>query len=633
MHYISTRGSDTPYTSAQAIRQGIAPDGGLLVPASFPQVSLEEITALASLDYVERAVRILSLYLTDYSSEELRRYAEEAYSEDKFGSNPAPLSQLNKYNDREYMIELWHGPTAAFKDMALQLLPHLMTAALEKTGEPCQVCILTATSGDTGKAALEGFRDVPGTSVVVFYPSKGVSEAQRLQMVTQEGGNLAVIAVDGNFDDAQNGVKRIFADEALTQQLRENGIFLSSANSINWGRLAPQIVYYFSAYADLIARARIEPGEPVNFVVPTGNFGNILAGYYARRMGLPVNKLICASNSNRVLSDFIRDGIYKSKREFLRTNSPSMDILVSSNLERLLFELCDRNSERICEWMKALNETGTYSIDRPTLRQLQEAIVGGFADDSGTLKTIRDLYDRTDHLVDTHTAVGFNVYGRYAARSGDPSKTVFVSTASPLKFASAVSDALFGNGYSKGRSEATMLLQLSQESGLEIPATLVDLNKRTVHHTRVIQKHQMRDTVASLLMPQFAPAQPSVAEASAANLSKVESAAPSVMETTHAAGMFTEAAVPHPMPENAWAADTADVPENTIEYEIEEEMADLPGAAAARATAAADEAAAAAEPFAEPVSGSAAMAQDGLLDRTEADEPQGVPVPEDVQPD
>lgn len=604
MHYISTRGSDTRFTAAQAIRQGIAPDGGLLVPESFPQVSLEEIIALSGVDYVERAVRILSLYLTDYSRDELRRFAEAAYGEDKFGSHPAPLVQLNKYNDREYMLELWHGPTAAFKDMALQLLPHLMTAALEKTGEPCQVCILTATSGDTGKAALEGFRDVPGTSVIVFYPSKGVSEAQRLQMVTQEGENLAVIAVDGNFDDAQTGVKEIFADDALTQQLRQNGIFLSSANSINWGRLAPQIVYYFSAYADLIARGRIEAGEPINFVVPTGNFGNILAGYYARRMGLPVNKLICASNSNRVLSDFIRDGLYKSRREFIRTNSPSMDILVSSNLERLLFELSDRNSSRIREWMQSLNESGSYTIDRPTLRQLQEAVVGGFADDTGTIKTIRELYDRTDSLIDTHTAVGFNVYGRYAARSGDPSKTVFVATASPFKFAAAVSDALYGNGYSKGRSEATLLLQMSQESGLEIPATLIDLYRKPVLHNRVIQKQQMRETVAALLMPQTVaagskapgetiPATTAPAATAPETTTETEGAALAIdvgssvgcdagsnagfdagsnavsdaVSETQGLVFLTEERAPHPIPENTSAAATADVPENTLECE------------------------------------------------------------------
>ncbi len=500
MQYISTRGGDVRFSSALAIRQGIAPDGGLLVPESFPVLTVEEIAELANLDYVDRAVRILSLYLTDYTPAELREFAELAYAEEKFGPEPAPLVQLNKYNDREFILELWHGPTAAFKDMALQLLPHLMTAALRKTGEPHEVCILTATSGDTGKAALEGFCDVPGTSVIVFYPSKGVSEAQRLQMVTQEGDNLDVIAVEGNFDDAQTGVKRIFADEALKIQLQQHGIFLSSANSINWGRLVPQIVYYFSAYADLIKREKIEPGEAINFVVPTGNFGNILAAYYARRMGLPVNKLICASNANRVLSDFIRDGNYRSRREFFRTLSPSMDILVSSNLERLLFELSGRDSDRIREWMESLAENGSYSIDRPTLRQLQEVIVGGFADDTGTLKTIRDVYDRYDHVVDTHTAVGFNVYSRYAARSGDDSKTVFVATASPFKFSAAVSDALNGVGFSKGRSESTLLEQLSEESGLEIPMTLKDLGKRTIRHDRMIQTEDMKATVLSLLL-------------------------------------------------------------------------------------------------------------------------------------
>jgi threonine synthase len=500
MQYISTRGSETRFSSALAIRQGIAPDGGLLVPESFPQLSLEEITAMAGLNYIERAVRILALYLTDYTTAELREFAESAYSEDKFGTDPAPLVQLNKYNELEFMLELWHGPTAAFKDMALQILPHLMTAAIDKTTEPHSVCILTATSGDTGKAALEGFRDVPGTSVIVFYPSKGVSDAQRLQMVTQEGDNCTVIAVDGNFDDAQNGVKRIFSDETLKLLLQEHGVFLSSANSINWGRLAPQIVYYFSAYADLIARAKIEPGELINFVVPTGNFGNILAGYYARRMGLPINKLVCASNSNRVLSDFARDGNYRSKREFFQTNSPSMDILVSSNLERLLFELCDRDSARIREWMNALSETGNYMIDKGSLRQLQEVIVGGFADDQGTLKTIRELYDRCDHLIDTHTAVGFNVYSRYASRSGDSSKTVFISTASPFKFGAAVSDALNGMGYSKGRSESTLLTLLAEESGLEIPPTLVDLYKKPIRHSQIIRKENMRDAVVSILL-------------------------------------------------------------------------------------------------------------------------------------
>lgn len=499
MNYISTRGGDIRYPSAMAIKLGIAPDGGLFIPETIPEVSLDQITSLARKPYVERAVEILSLFLTDYTQDELREYASAAYAEEKFGPDPAPLSQLNKYNNKEFMLELWHGPTAAFKDMALQLLPHLMTAAIRKTGETSQVCILTATSGDTGKAALEGFSGVEGTQVIVFYPSKGVSEIQRLQMVTTEGANCHVLAVEGSFDDAQSGVKTIFNDKSLAEELQGKGVLLSSANSINWGRLAPQIVYYFSAYADLLAREKIEPGEKVNIVVPTGNFGNILAAWYARAMGLPVNKLICASNKNKVLSDFIRSGTYDRRREFFKTNTPSMDILISSNLERLLFELTGRKAETIRTWMDKLQKEGAYTVDPATLRALQDVFVGGFADDFGTTKTIRDIYDRTDHLIDTHTAVGFNVYGRYAQRSGDSACVIFVSTASPFKFGAAVSDALFGNGYSRGRSEEVLLNELSGESGLEIPAPLKDLGLRDVLHTKTIERDQMKQAVLEIL--------------------------------------------------------------------------------------------------------------------------------------
>lgn len=499
MNYVSTRGSDIRCSSAMAIKLGIAPDGGLFVPESIPQLSLDEIAALAHKSYVDRAVDILSLYLTDYTPAELHDYAMSAYSEEKFGPEPAPLSQLNKYNDREFMLELWHGPTAAFKDMALQLLPHLMTGAIRKTGETAQVCILTATSGDTGKAALEGFSGVDGTSVVVFYPSQGVSDAQRLQMVTTEGENCHVLAVEGSFDDAQSGVKAIFNDKELAAALSARQVLLSSANSINWGRLVPQIVYYFSAYADLLSREKIELGAKINLVVPTGNFGNILAAWYARAMGLPVNKLICASNKNKVLSDFIRNGTYDRRREFYKTNTPSMDILISSNLERLLFELTGRKADTIRTWMDQLQADGVYSIDAMTLRQLQEVFVGGFADDFGTTKTIRDVYDRTDHLIDTHTAIGFNVYGRYAQRSGDPSCTIFVSTASPFKFGAAVCDAIFGNGYSRGRSEEVLLNELSAESGLEIPAPLRDLAQREIRHTQTIERDAMRQAVLDSL--------------------------------------------------------------------------------------------------------------------------------------
>ena len=491
MEYISTRGDTTRFSSAQVIQQGIAPDGGLFVPAEIPFLTMEQFTALSGLDYIERAVAILSLYLDDFSETELRTMVQQAYAEEKFGDHPAPLIQLNKYNDSEFILELWHGPTAAFKDIALQLLPYLMKASMAKTGETAEVCILTATSGDTGKAALEGFRDVKGTTVIVFYPADGVSPAQKMQMITQEGENCHVVAVTGSFDDTQNGVKSIFADQRLQAELRQSNIILSSANSINWGRLVPQIVYYCSAYADLLKTEKIEPGEPVNIVVPTGNFGNILAAWYASKMGMPVNKMICASNRNKVLSDFIRNGHYDRRREFYVTNSPSMDILVSSNLERLLFEMTNRDAEKISEWMRGLLDNGHYQIDQDTLRNLQKTFVGGFADEKGLLKTIRDLYDRTDHLVDTHTAVGFNVYSRYASRSNDRKKTIFVSTASPLKFSAAVSDAIFGNGYSNGRSETVLLTELAQEGSFDIPETLRDLQQRPVLHEAKIKPEEM----------------------------------------------------------------------------------------------------------------------------------------------
>ena len=501
MNYISTRGQSPACPSAEAIRRGLAPDGGLYVPETIPEVSLEEIEAMTRMSYADRVVDVLSRFLTDFTSAELRTMAEEAYGEDRFIPSPAPLVQLNRYSDRYFLLELWHGPTSAFKDMALQLLPHLMKASLRKCGTDREVRILTATSGDTGKAALEGFRDVPGTSVVVFYPAKGVSEAQRLQMVTQEGHNCRVVALEGTFDDTQAGVKAIFSDLEAAAELDRAGVFLSSANSINWGRLVPQIAYYFSAYADLLAFVPKEPTEPmkagekINLVVPTGNFGNILAAWYAMRMGLPVNHLICASNRNKVLSDFLRTGTYDRRREFYRTNSPSMDILVSSNLERLLFELCGHEAGKVEAWMQDLAGKGSYSVDPATLHRMQEVFVGGFADEQGTVKSIREAYDRFDHVIDPHTAVGFNVFERYAARSGDMTRTVFVSTASPFKFCTSVCDAVFGNGYSRGRGETVLLAELSAESGMEIPVGLADLEQKPVLHTKTISPSAMREEV------------------------------------------------------------------------------------------------------------------------------------------
>jgi threonine synthase len=455
--------------------------------------------AMTEMTYPQIAATVLSKYLTDFTYDELLGYTEQAYAEEKFGEKPAPLVQLNKYNPREYMLELWHGPTAAFKDMALQLLPHLMTASARKTGENRKICILTATSGDTGKAALEGFKDLPGTEVIVFYPSEGVSDAQKQQMITTEGNNVHVVAVNGCFDDAQSGVKAIFGDPSMAEELNNMGIVLSSANSINWGRLVPQIAYYVASYVELLKYEEFNFGEKMNVVVPTGNFGNILAAWYAKKMGIPVKKLICASNKNKVLSDFFRSGTYDRNREFFKTNSPSMDILISSNLERLLFEVTGKNAEKTATWMEELKTKGTYTVDPETLHTLQMTFVGGFADEAGIMKTIRDVYDRCDNVVDTHTAVGFNIYNRYYQRSGDETKTVFVSTASPFKFAPSVMDSLNGAGYSNGRSDEVITKELSEESGLEIPYGLKDINKKPVLHKLLIEKENMRQTVLDLL--------------------------------------------------------------------------------------------------------------------------------------
>ncbi|MDI9470778.1 MAG: threonine synthase [Bacillota bacterium] len=442
MHYISTRGDTSRFTAAQAICLGQAPDGGLLVPESIPRLDAAEIERLRESGYSDRVALILEKFLTDFTSEELHEACRAAYDSGNFDGEPAPLRRINPYGPRSWILELWHGPTAAFKDMALQLLPQLMVRAAQKLGLGRELCILAATSGDTGKAALEGFRDVPGTSCIVFYPAEGVSPAQELQMRTTTGGNVAVVAVEGSFDDAQRGVKALFANQTLAAELAARGRMLSSANSINWGRLVAQIAYYWSSYADLLVRGEITPDESVNFVVPTGNFGNILAAWYAREMGLPVGRLVSASNRNKILSDFLGSGVYDRRREFHTTIAPSMDILVSSNLERLLFELTGRDAGRVAGWMRDLATEGVYEVGPAVLERLQRLFVGGHADDAAISRTIRDVYDETDLVIDTHTAVGFNVYERYLRRSQDPAPVVFVSTASPFKFAEDVMRAL-----------------------------------------------------------------------------------------------------------------------------------------------------------------------------------------------
>lgn len=497
MLYQSTRGDSRQITSAEAIKQGISPDGGLFVPTGHVSVSAKDISALVPMGYRERAIKLLTPYLSDYTVQEVTDCVESAYNENSFDHpGVAPLTDLEEGLS---VLELWHGPTCAFKDMALQILPHLLVKAMEKTGEDAGILILVATSGDTGKAALEGFKDVPGTAIMVFYPEEGVSEVQKLQMVTQEGGNVGVVAVRGNFDDTQSGVKDIFGDRDMADSVGAQGFKFSSANSINWGRLVPQIVYYFSAYADLLGRGRIKPGQAVNFVVPTGNFGNILAGFYAREMGLPVNKLICAANENNVLTDFIRTGTYDRNREFRRTISPSMDILISSNLERLLFELTGHDAHRIREWMSRLKNEGRYDVAADTRKKVQELFWSDFTGDGETMICISDTYRRYGYVVDTHTAVGLNVYHKYRSATGDDTPAVVLSTASPFKFNASVAKALLGDDKTAGKSEFELLRVLSEFSGLPVPKGLRHLQSRPVLHTAVVDGEQMPRSVISFV--------------------------------------------------------------------------------------------------------------------------------------
>ena len=488
MKYFSTRNEKLRVSAAEAIATGLAPDGGLFVPESIPTVSGEELRALLSMDYRARAVNIMSRFLDEFTAEELRGIVDAAYG-DNF-DDPA-VAPLRKLDDTTAYLELWHGPTCAFKDMALQILPLLLTASLRKTGENRGVCILVATSGDTGKAALEGFRDVDGTRIFVFYPDGGVSRIQRLQMVTQAGGNVGVCAVRGNFDDAQTGVKRIFGDADFAKTLSERGWFLSSANSINWGRLLPQIVYYFSAYLDHVKQGGIELGDKLNFCVPTGNFGNILAGYYAKRMGLPVGRFLCASNANNVLTEFLETGVYNKNRPFHTTASPSMDILVSSNLERLLYLLTGEEKTR--DYMAKLNAEGRYAVGADTLEKLKETFSAGFCDDAATLDTIGKVFQEHGYLMDTHTAVAAKVLADYRAKTGDRTNTVVVSTASPFKFAADVLRAL------DQPAADEPLIALAAAGGMPVPKPLSGLDERPVRFPEVAEKADMRAVVEAFL--------------------------------------------------------------------------------------------------------------------------------------
>ena len=491
MNFFSTRNKANKVSPSYAIAHGLAADGGLFVPESFPALTNEELIAMLDMSYAERSAYVMAKYLTDFTYEELLDYTQKAYS--RFDGDPAPVVMTD---DDTFVLELWHGPTSAFKDMALTVLPYLVTAAKKKLGDDKQSLVLVATSGDTGKAAMEGFKDVPGTRMVVFYPHGGVSAMQELQMRTQEGTNIDVVSVHGNFDDCQTAVKEIFNDQSAVAELSSLGYELSSANSINWGRLVPQIAYYVSAYVDLYGAGEIELGDKVNFCVPCGNFGNILAAYYAKRMGVPVGRLICASNKNNVLYQFISSGVYSIDRAFYKTISPSMDILVSSNLERLLFELCGRSDEAVRAKMDGLKQRGEYSLTRLELDALKAEFSAYWCDDETTLDVIEETFDETGYVVDTHTAVA--TYADMMAKQDGTTDgpTVVVSTASPYKFTQDVLYALTGKKVKDPFKAAKML---ETETAMEIPEQLETLKSKPILHSQEAQRGHLYEVVHGIL--------------------------------------------------------------------------------------------------------------------------------------
>ncbi|MBQ4105529.1 MAG: threonine synthase [Clostridia bacterium] len=499
MMYTSTQNNNESVSSAQAIAQGISRDGGLFVPDTFPKYDGVTFETLLKLDYRERAKKILSDYLTDFTAEEIADCVDKAYTAEKFGSdNPAPIVSVDYKNTELNILELWHGPTCAFKDMALQILPHLLTKSLKKTADGKKAVILVATSGDTGKAALEGFKDVENTEIIVFYPSDGVSPMQKHQMNTTGGNNVGVCAIKGNFDDAQTGVKNIFTTDEVIDSLEKNGLMFSSANSINWGRLLPQIVYYVSAYCDMVNAGKIKLGDKINIVVPTGNFGNILAAYFAYSMGMPVNKLICASNSNNVLTDFINSGVYNKNRDFITTVSPSMDILVSSNLERLLYILSGRNDAETKKYMTALKTQGEYAVSENIKNVVTEMFSGGYCSEDETLDTIASLYENSNYLCDTHTAVAVNVYDKYLSETGDNTPAVIASTASPYKFSRAVLSAVEGQEVTD-TDEFAIVDRMNDKTGVAIPAPLEATRTMDDRFSDVIDPADMPQYVLSSL--------------------------------------------------------------------------------------------------------------------------------------
>ena len=493
MNYISTRDKSVKVTAAKAIAQGISVEGGLFVPDTFPTFSEEDFKKLQNLDYKARAKFILKNFLNDFTDEETEACVEGAYTGTFDNEQPAPISLIG---ENANVLELWHGPTCAFKDLALQLLPYLLTTSAKKVNDGKKTVILVATSGDTGKAALEGFKDVENTEIIVFYPSEGVSPMQKLQMDSQKGNNVHVCAIKGNFDDAQTGVKKIFTNNAVKEKLAENNMLFSSANSINWGRLAPQIVYYVSAYCDMLSREGDYLKDGFNIVVPTGNFGNILAAYYAKKMGVPVNKLICASNANNVLTDFINTGVYNRNRDFYTTISPSMDILISSNLERMLFELSGNDDNAVARMQADLSDNGTFTVNDQIKEKLKELFFGGCCDDKATIATINKYFSEYGYLADTHTAVALNVYEQYIKATGDNRPTVIASTASPYKFAASVLSAVSDK---KAETEFDTARLLSQETSTEIPEPIRALENAQVRFKEICEKDEMLCAVYSAL--------------------------------------------------------------------------------------------------------------------------------------
>ncbi len=489
--YRSTRSNGAPVTASQAILKGLSDDGGLFVPDHIPTLD-KSLKELAGMTYQQVAYEVMKLFLTDFTEEELKNCINSAY-DSKFDTEKiAPLVKA----DNAYYLELFHGSTIAFKDMALSILPHLMITSARKNNIKNEIVILTATSGDTGKAALAGFADVKGTRIIVFYPKNGVSPIQEKQMVTQKGANTFVVGIHGNFDDAQTGVKKIFSDKELAKEMDEKGFQFSSANSINIGRLVPQICYYVYAYAQLCKDGKIEEGEKINVVVPTGNFGNILAAFYAKNMGLPIDKLICASNDNKVLYDFFRTGTYDRNREFVLTTSPSMDILISSNLERLIYRIAGNDADKNRELMSALTGNGKYEITEEMKAQLAD-FYGNFASEAETAAEIRRLYEKCGYVIDTHTAVASAVYGKYVAETGDHKTTVIASTASPFKFTRSVMDAIDTKYDVMGDFE--LVDELSKIAKVKVPGAIEEIRTAPILHDTQCDVDKMKDTVKSFL--------------------------------------------------------------------------------------------------------------------------------------